>query len=110
MSIIEVIDRGFRTRVHLGQYEADPDSPTGTSIRIADIGRRAYDFIVVSQPKGLFGTNGTVPLRGRFRCENNLLSVLKWKEKGHLYRKRNGTVVSKQALSRFPADDLKVFT
>ena len=34
--------------------------------------------------KRLFGKNGTVPLDDRFRCEENLLSVLKQKEKGHL--------------------------
>ena len=37
------------------------------------------------QSKGLFGKNGTVPLGDRFCCENDLLSVLKRKEKGHLY-------------------------
>ena len=36
-------------------------------------------------PKGLFGYNGSVPLGDRFCCENDLLSVLKRNEKGHLY-------------------------
>jgi len=35
--------------------------------------------------KGLVDKNGTVPLGDRFFCENYLLSILKRKEKGHLY-------------------------
>jgi len=35
--------------------------------------------------KGLFGKNGTVPLGDRFCCENDLPSVSKRQEKGHLY-------------------------
>jgi len=35
--------------------------------------------------QSLFGKNGTVALGDRFCCENDLLSVLKRKEKGHLY-------------------------
>ena len=45
---------------------------------------------------GLFGD--------RFYFEKTLFSILKWKEKGHLYGERNGTIVSKQALSMIILD------
>ena len=45
MSTIEAIDRGFRTRVHLGEYETDPNSRTGTGIRIPDRDRGAYGLV-----------------------------------------------------------------
>ena len=48
--------------------------------------------------KGVFGKNGVVLLGDYFCCENDF-SVLKRKKRGHLYGKRNGTVVSKQALN-----------
>jgi len=32
--------------------------------------------------KSLFSYNSSVPLGNRFCCENDLLSLLKWKEKG----------------------------
>jgi len=35
--------------------------------------------------KGPFGKNGTAPSGDRFCCENSVLSVPKWKEKGDLY-------------------------
>ena len=35
--------------------------------------------------EGLFGKNGTVPSGDRFCCEKGLPSVLKQKEKWHLY-------------------------
>ena len=38
-------DRGFRTRVHLREYEADPNNRTGTGIKIPDKDRRAYGFV-----------------------------------------------------------------
>ena len=50
--------------------------------------------------KGAFGKNGVVLLGDHFCCENDF-SILKRKKRGHLYGKRNGTVVSKQALNTY---------
>jgi len=52
--------------------------------------------------KGLFGKNGTVLLGDCFCCGNGL-SILKRKEKCHLYGERNRTVVSKQVLRAYLA-------
>jgi len=38
-----------------------------------------WNFVLLSR---LFSYNGSVPFGDRFCCENDLLSVLKWKEKG----------------------------
>jgi len=40
---------------------------------------------VTGSNKGLFGKNRAVPFGHRFCCENAVLSILKQKEKVHLY-------------------------
>jgi len=60
-------------------------------------------YIISNNIKGLFVKNRTIPSGDRFCCESGLLSILKWKEKSHLWcggteGDRCTSTVSKQAL------------